>query len=55
MLYLRSGVILDIKWCGSIGIGLAKKLLDWEPVVNLEEGLKNTITYFEGVVIDSAR
>ncbi len=30
-------------------IGLAKKLLDWEPAVNLEEGLKNTIAYFEGM------
>jgi UDP-glucuronate decarboxylase len=28
-------------------IGLAKRLLDWEPTVNLETGLKRTIDYFE--------
>ena len=28
-------------------ITLAKKLLDWEPKVPLEEGLKKTIAYFE--------
>ena len=28
-------------------ITLAKKLLDWEPVTPLEEGLKRTIAYFE--------
>ncbi len=28
-------------------IEIAKKELDWEPNINLEEGLKKTITYFE--------
>lgn len=28
-------------------ISLAKKELGWEPAVNLEEGLKKTIKYFE--------
>ncbi|MBI1822486.1 MAG: SDR family NAD-dependent epimerase/dehydratase, partial [Nitrospirae bacterium] len=28
-------------------ISLAKKNLDWEPTVQLEQGLKKTITYFE--------
>ncbi|PLX19502.1 MAG: NAD-dependent dehydratase, partial [Candidatus Muiribacterium halophilum] len=28
-------------------ISLAKKLLDWEPEIVLEEGLKKTIEYFE--------
>jgi len=28
-------------------ISLAKKMLDWEPQVQLEEGLKKTIAYFE--------
>ena len=28
-------------------ITLAKKVLDWEPTVKLEEGLKHTIAYFE--------
>ena len=28
-------------------ISLAKKLLDWEPKVSLEEGLRNTIEYFK--------
>jgi len=27
-------------------ISLAKEKLDWEPTVNLEEGLKKTIAYF---------
>ena len=31
-------------------IELAKKELDWEPTVPLEEGLKKTISYFEGIV-----
>ena len=31
-------------------IGLAKKLLDWQPKVALEEGLEKTISYFEGVI-----
>ena len=29
-------------------ISLARKMLGWEPVVPLEEGLKKTIAYFEG-------
>ena len=28
-------------------ISLAKKSLNWEPVIQLEEGLKKTIAYFE--------
>lgn len=28
-------------------ISLAKKMLDWEPVIKLEEGLRKTIAYFE--------
>ncbi|GMQ88731.1 MAG: SDR family oxidoreductase [Gammaproteobacteria bacterium] len=35
-------------------ITLAKKVLDWEPVIKLEEGLTRTIAYFEGVVGKSA-
>ena len=31
-------------------ITLAKKLLNWEPRINLETGLKNTIEYFKGVL-----
>jgi len=31
-------------------ISLAKKVLDWEPTVALEEGLAKTIEYFRGVV-----
>lgn len=31
-------------------ISLAKKLLDWEPVVKLEEGLKKTIEYYRGAL-----
>lgn len=31
------------------GITLAKEMLDWEPLMPLEEGLKKTITYFESV------
>lgn len=30
-------------------ISLAKKMLDWEPKIKLEEGLKKTIEYFEGI------
>jgi len=30
-------------------ISLAKKELDWAPVVSLDEGLKKTIEYFEGL------
>jgi UDP-glucuronate decarboxylase len=31
-------------------ISLAKKELDWEPFINLEEGLGKTIDYFRGIV-----
>ncbi len=31
-------------------IALAKKILDWEPKVALEDGLKPTIEYFEGLL-----
>ena len=31
-------------------ISLAKNLLNWEPKINLEAGLKNTIEYFKGVL-----
>ncbi|MEK7066705.1 MAG: UDP-glucuronic acid decarboxylase family protein [Patescibacteria group bacterium] len=31
-------------------IGLAKKMLKWEPKVNLEDGLKATIKYFKSVI-----
>jgi UDP-glucuronate decarboxylase len=31
-------------------ISLAKKVLDWEPAISLEEGLKRTIPYFEGLL-----
>ncbi|WP_459200954.1 UDP-glucuronic acid decarboxylase family protein [Methanococcus sp. CF] len=31
-------------------ITLAKNELNWEPKINLEEGLKNTIEYFKGVI-----
>lgn len=32
-------------------IDLAKKELSWEPTVNLEEGLKKTIAYFDGLLM----
>ena len=31
-------------------ISLAKEKLGWSPVVNLENGLSNTITYFKGLI-----
>ena len=31
-------------------ISRAKEVLGWEPVVGLEEGLKETIRYFEGIL-----
>ena len=31
-------------------ISLAKNLLGWEPRVPLDEGLRNTIAYFEGLL-----
>ena len=31
-------------------IDMAKKELDWQPAIELEEGLKKTIAYFEGVI-----
>lgn len=34
-------------------ISKAKKVLDWEPTVQLEEGLKLTIPYFEKLIADS--
>lgn len=33
-------------------IDLAKKELSWEPTVNLEEGLKKTIAYFDGLLMN---
>ena len=36
-------------------INKAKKLLDWEPKVTLEDGLKKTIAYFRKVLEDSKR
>ncbi len=32
-------------------IGMAKKILDWTPMTDLEEGLRNTIGYFRTVVL----
>ncbi len=34
-------------------ITLVKKELDWEPHMALEEGLKKTIEYFNGVILHS--
>ena len=31
-------------------ISLAKTSLDWQPAISLEDGLKKTIAYFEGIV-----
>ncbi len=31
-------------------ISLAKKYLDWEPVVSLEQGLRKTVEYFENMI-----
>ncbi len=31
-------------------IGLARRTLDWEPAVQLEDGLQRTITYFQGIL-----
>ena len=31
-------------------IGLARRTLDWEPAVKLEDGLQRTITYFQGIL-----
>ena len=30
-------------------IGLARKILDWKPKVELEEGLERTIAYFKTI------
>lgn len=35
-------------------ISVAKKLLDWEPTVNLEAGLKKTIGYFRTLIAEQA-
>ncbi|MCK4967863.1 MAG: GDP-mannose 4,6-dehydratase, partial [Candidatus Aenigmarchaeota archaeon] len=40
----------SLKFISALGlpnIGLAKKKLDWYPVISLEEGLKNTIDYIQ--------
>jgi UDP-glucuronate decarboxylase len=31
-------------------IALAKKELDWEPKIQLLDGLKSTIKYFDGII-----
>jgi UDP-glucuronate decarboxylase len=31
-------------------ITLAKKLLNWEPKMDIDEGIKRTIKYFEGII-----
>lgn len=31
-------------------ISLAKKVLDWEPTINLEKGLKTTVEYFKSLI-----
>lgn len=36
-------------------ITLARKELEWEPIIQLEEGLKNTIVYFEKLLKDTLR
>jgi len=36
-------------------IGLAKKLLDWEPIVRREEGMKKTYAYFSSLSDDELR
>jgi UDP-glucuronate decarboxylase len=35
-------------------VSLAKRLLDWEPTIALEQGLKQCIIYFDSVLRDSA-
>jgi UDP-glucuronate decarboxylase len=34
-------------------IGLARKVLDWEPEIELQEGLSKTVSYFRGIVSDN--
>jgi UDP-glucuronate decarboxylase len=34
-------------------ITIAKEKLGWEPKIELEEGLKNTISYFENLLNES--
>jgi len=36
-------------------ITLAKQTIDWEPTIKLEEGLKKTIHYFEGLLKSTAK
>jgi UDP-glucuronate decarboxylase len=36
-------------------ITLAEKLLDWQPSVQLEEGLKKTVAYFEGLLASNLK
>jgi UDP-glucuronate decarboxylase len=36
-------------------ITIAKKLLNWQPAVQLEEGLKKTIAYFEGLLASNLK
>ena len=35
-------------------IALARDVLEWEPGISLEDGLKKTITYFEQLLSDMA-
>jgi nucleoside-diphosphate-sugar epimerase len=36
-------------------ITLARELLDWQPAIPLEEGLKRTIPYFRELLMTEAR
>ena len=36
-------------------ISLAKEKLGWEPKIELEEGLKNTIAYFQNLMKESKK
>ena len=35
-------------------IALARKTLEWEPKIGLEEGLKKTIAYFENMLAEGS-